>query len=397
MLGEQPTKLNGAQRAPYQLQMILLHGTGTHNKGAELMAVAILQHYRAMPHPPHFAVPPRFGTYRDRARYGLWTLLEERRLGRAKLATWLAHAAFRRKYGLASMDDIAAVLDASGFAFGDQHGPRPTQDMARNCRRWKRQGKKVVLLPQAFGPFSSHEIRTALRQLIEHCDLVFAREETSYQALAEVVGSDQRIRVAPDFTVSVEGQVPAGFQGDPSTAFVVPNQRMLDKTEAHTQAAYIPFFAKAIDGLAGAGLRPIVLLHAPEDAALVAPIAQAASARFDVLQIACPVQLKGVLGTARLVIGSRFHALVGALSQAVPTLACGWSHKYDQLMRQFDCPECLLQVTDGDRLPEKLAALLDPPQRERLVARLHAAGRRLKAQIDSMWSAVDHVLGIPAG
>lgn len=374
--------------------MILLHGTGTHNKGAELMAVAILQHYRAMAQPPEFAVPPQFGAYQDRAGYGLWTLAHARRWGRSKLALYLMNPALRRRYGVVREEDCQAVLDASGFAFGDQHGPRPTQDMAQNCRRWKRQGKKVVLLPQAFGPFSSHEIRTALRQLIEHCDLVFAREERSYQALGQVAGSDQRIRVAPDFTLSVEGQVPAGFQGDPLTAFVVPNQRMLDKTDARTQAAYIPFLAKVIDSVAAAGLRPIVLLHAPEDAALVAPIAQAASARFDVLQIACPVQLKGVLGTARLVIGSRFHALVGALSQAVPTLACGWSHKYDQLMQQFDCPECLLHVTDGDRLPEKLAALLDPPQRERLVARLQAAGRRLKAQIDSMWAAVDNVLGI---
>ncbi|MGQ9771109.1 MAG: polysaccharide pyruvyl transferase family protein [Thermogutta sp.] len=372
--------------------MILLHGTGTYNKGAELMAVAVLQHYRAMPQPPEFAVPPRFGSYRDRARYSLWTLLEERRFGRAKLITLFAHAPFRRKYGLASEKDITAVVDASGFAFGDQHGPRPTEDMARNCRRWKRQGKKLVLLPQAFGPFSSHEIRSALCELIEHCDLVFAREETSYQALVEVVGSDERIRVAPDFTVSLKGQIPDGFEADPSTAFVVPNQRMLDKTDAHTKATYIPSLAKAIDYLASAGLRPVVLLHAPEDAALVGPIAEAAATRFDVLQITCPLHLKGVLGTARLVIGSRFHALVGALSQAVPTLACGWSHKYNELMQQFDCPQCLVHVTNGDELREKVAALVDPAHREQLVTRLRAAGERLRAQINAMWAAVDAVL-----
>ncbi|MGQ9915766.1 MAG: polysaccharide pyruvyl transferase family protein, partial [Thermogutta sp.] len=371
-----------------------LHGTGTHNKGAELMAVAVLQHYRAMAQPPDFAVSPHFGSYQDRAGYGLWTLVHARRWGRSKLAFHLMNPALRRTYGVVREEDCESVLDASGFAFGDQHGPRPTLDMARNCRRWKRQGKKVVLLPQAFGPFSSHAIRAALRQLVEHCDLVFAREQTSYQALAEVVGSDDRIRVAPDFTLSVEGHLPAGFRGDSSTAFVVPNQRMLDKTDVRTQDAYIPFLAKAIDGLAVAGLRPIVLLHAPEDGALVAPIAQATPTRFDVLQIACPMQLKGVLATGRLVIGSRFHALVGALSQAVPALACGWSHKYLELMQAYGCPECVISATDAAELPARLAALADGPGRADLVARLRAAAQRQQAAVEAMWQRVDRTLGL---
>lgn len=113
--------------------------------------------------------------------------------------------------------------------------------------------------------------------------------------------------------------------------------------------------------------------------------------------MSCPVQLKGVLGTARPVVGSRFHALVGALSQGVPVLAIGWSHKYDELLRQFDCPECLLTVHVAAKLKDQLTTLVESPTREDLVARIQAAGQRLRSQIDAMWGEVDRVLGMTAG
>lgn len=372
--------------------MILLYGTGTYNKGAELMAVAVLEHFRARPNAPEFAVPAQFGAYPDRAQYGLWTLLEEHRLGRARLLASLAHRSFRRKYGLVAESDITAVVDASGFAFGDQHGLRPTLEMAAKCRRWKRQGKKIVLLPQAFGPFSSPEIRTACRQMVDHCDLVFAREQTSYRHLAEVAGKRPEIRVAPDFTTVVSGRLPEHFRPAENVAFIVPNQRMLDKTDGRTREHYIPSLSRAIEVSAAGGLQPVVLLHAPEDAPLATRLAETTRTPFDVLTVTSPVALKGILGTGRLVVGSRFHALVGALSQGVPALALGWSHKYQELLRDFDCPECMFSVDDLADLPTRIAALADGPARADLIQRLQRAADRHRTATQSMWQAVDAVL-----
>lgn len=372
--------------------MILLHGTGTHNKGAELMAVAVLQHYRRLPHPPEFAVPPQFGSYRDRAKYGLWTLMQERRWGRAKLVSLLAHPAFRRKYGLAVESDCTTVIDASGFAFGDQHGPRPTQQMARNCRRWKRQGKKIILLPQAFGPFTTPAIRTACRELVENCDLVFAREEESYRHLVDVVGERANIKMAPDFTPLVQGILPEGFQPRNGTVFVVPNMRMLDKTDRSLAERYIPFLAEAIKGVINHDLNASLLIHTPEDRALVEPIRNACAFEIDVVEESCPLRLKGILGTAYAVISSRFHALVGALSQNVPALAVGWSHKYEQLMREYGCPEAAVQVNDQNGLTATLGQILKEPTRSGIIDRIRQANDRIRQEIATMWSAVDQVL-----
>jgi colanic acid/amylovoran biosynthesis protein len=48
---------------------------------------------------------------------------------------------------------------------------------------------------------------------------------------------------------------------------------------------------------------------------------------------------RAVIGRCDYLVGSRFHALVFALSQAVPCTALGWSHKYGELMGLFDAAQ----------------------------------------------------------
>lgn len=304
----------------------------------------------------------------------------------------LAHASFRRKYGLASESDITAVIDASGFAFGDQHGPKPTETMAKSCRRWKSQGKKIILLPQAFGPFTSRRIRNACRIMTEHCDLIFAREEQSYQHLVEVGGQQAHIRIAPDFTAVVPGNLPDGWQPKDNTVFVVPNMRMLDKTERNTAERYIPFLADAIKAVLRNGLHAVILIHTPEDRDLVKPIQDICDFPLDVVEETCPLRLKGILGTAYAVLSSRFHALVGALSQDVPALALGWSHKYAQLMQDYGCPEAVAHVGDQVTLTRWLEAIVCEGTRKEIRERLNQRNQHLRTRVEEMWSAVDGVL-----
>lgn len=73
-------------------------------------------------------------------------------------------------------------------------------------------------------------------------------------------------------------------------------------------------------------------------------------------------------------------------------MACGWSHKYQELMRQYDCPECLLSVHDAAELPARIAHLADGPGRADLLARIRHAAERQRAATEAMWHAVDEVL-----
>jgi polysaccharide pyruvyl transferase WcaK-like protein len=48
-----------------------------------------------------------------------------------------------------------------------------------------------------------------------------------------------------------------------------------------------------------------------------------------------PGQLKAIIARAELFVGSRYHALLAALSMGVPSVAIGWNYKYDGLFSLF--------------------------------------------------------------
>jgi Polysaccharide pyruvyl transferase len=377
--------------------IIEVAGVSTRNKGAELMLIAIADHYAAAGGMIELAVDPWFGTYRERAGYGLRTKLVPTKLGRSSLAMRLMPAPFRLSYGLAAECDISAVLDASGFAFGDQLGPERTEAFARDVRRWKGQGKKVVLLPQALGPFETPRVRRAFTEVLQLADLIYARDRVSYGHCSMLGGASRQLRLAPDFTNLVAGELSPGFEFPQRAAYIVPNHRMIEKTPGEIASRYVHLLADCVCELRNHGLSPCVLLHDSDvDESLVSPLAALVDGPLQVLRESDPRRLKGILGTAHVVVGSRFHALVGALSQSVPSLGIGWSHKYQMLFEDYDCAECLLSgAADLEQLQGALARIIGEPARSQTIQRLKRAADAQKQKTRELWSDVDALVGAP--
>jgi len=375
--------------------IIEIAGVSTENKGAELMLQAILEHY-AGAEGVEFAVTRFFGSYPERARYGLRTKLDSFRFGRSRLAAALMPASFRRTFGLASETDIAAVIDASGFAFGDQLGAERVERFARDVTRWKQQGKPVVLLPQACGPFETPRVAGAMRQIVGQADRIYARDPVSLEHLRRLADAGERVRLAPDFTCAVEGGLPDGFEPAARRACIVPNHRMVEKTSSTERDQYIPFLCRCLQALEDRDLRPFVLLHDNNaDESLLPPLARAWGRPLPVVRESRPAMLKGILGTAHLVIGSRFHALVSALSQAVPSIAVGWSHKYEMLLADYECGDCLLSPGSTDaQIGAAIGRVSDETDRNLLIGRLRAAGTVVRERVGGMWQDIDAVVGV---
>ena len=47
-------------------------------------------------------------------------------------------------------------------------------------------------------------------------------------------------------------------------------------------------------------------------------------------------EMKYIVGQSDVLIASRFHSMVGALSMGVPTVVLGWSHKYHEILELFN-------------------------------------------------------------
>jgi len=307
---------------------------------------------------------------------------------RADLAK-LAPGKLREIYGLVLDRDVDVVIDAAGFAYSDQWGERSSRELAHSAARWRKQGTKVILMPQAFGPYTSTRIRKSIRNAVDNIDLVMPRERTSYEYLTDVTGERANIRQYPDFTNLIEGAVPDYFDRNQHGVCLVPNYRMVDKTTGSQSNAYLPFMARCAKHLKDRGANPFILVHeGANDRWLAEQISEGAGG-LPVLVEDDPLKIKGILGASVATIGSRFHGLVSALSQGVPSLGTGWSHKYQELFRDYGFPQGLVSVDDADsELAEKIDRLVDERANRELAESLQKESAHLKSRSEAMWGEV---------
>ncbi|MFP4481684.1 MAG: polysaccharide pyruvyl transferase family protein [Thermovirgaceae bacterium] len=362
------------------------------NRGAELMLRAILQRLRPEFPGACFVLAPWLGrdNKKKREELGLYKKIwfpskwgiQPGYLGN------LVPEKLRRIRGFVVHNEISVALDSSGFAYTDQMGEDKTLDMAKAAKRWGKLGTSVVLLPQAFGPFSSRKIRSAFRTIAENSEYIFPRDDVSYRYVTELAGESPRIIQVPDFTIGVRGVVPEIFPE--GRVAIVPNRHMIGKTSREESSRYVPFLVSCIRTLVSAGEKPFFLIH--EDKGDL-EIAEKINAEFDpglyIYQEEDPLRLKGTIGRCKGMIGSRFHGLVSALSQGIPAFAVGWSHKYEALYRDFNFREGMLSLDlEGRELEDRLKPLLDPCSGKELSVRLESAKEENMIKVEKMWELV---------
>ena len=290
--------------------------------------------------------------------------------------------------------DLDAVLDASGFAFGDQHPAERTINFAKEIEAHKKKGKKVILLPQALGPFEKPEIANAFARVMAASDLIFARDKVSYDYAIQAAGQSHTLKMAPDFTNLVK-PAPLNGQLTDNRACIVPNQRMIEKASNQSDAAaYVPLLAHCIREIDEVGLDPVILVHGKHDGYLVDKINAEVGRELPHIHENDPLEIKRILGGSRIVVASRFHALASALSQGVPCIATSWSHKYKMLFQDYECEELILPVSASGAQVKEAVQRVTGSQRDDLLRRIRESMVRLEAKTEDMWSAVDSMLGL---
>jgi colanic acid/amylovoran biosynthesis protein len=373
--------------------MIEVRKAGFLNKGAELMLLSALDRIRSEMPEANLAMAPdlRTAPYIKRAQLGLYQKVWFQRFR----VQWgflggLVPRGIREFFGLVLDPEIDVVLDASGFSYSDQIGLSSTLATARAVKRWKRRGTRVILLPQAFGPFNDRQIRDSMRCIAENADLVFARDEVSYGHLVDIAGESDRIRISPDFTCLLDGVELEKYDRLRQKFCLIPNHRMIEKTSGRDASAYASFLGRCCRYLHARDEMPFFLIHEGDrDIEIARRIISEAGLEMEIVTEDDPFLIKGILGRCRGVIGSRFHGLVSSLSQGVPALAAGWSHKYEMLFRDYGFTEGMLDVTASDQeIERKIDLIVDPRSRRTLSADLLKEAKRQKELTLTMWESV---------
>lgn len=176
--------------------IIEIRKAGFVNKGAELMLYAVLEKMRERYPEAKFAMAPSVSTasapFQKRMELGFYQKAQLWRKGfQFGVFANLIPAKIRDMYGIVLNSEVDIVIDAAGFSYSDQWGVGSSLELSDSCKRWKRNGAKVILMPQAFGPFATPKIKKAIQNVADNVDLIFARERISYEHLVGVTGRCQ--------------------------------------------------------------------------------------------------------------------------------------------------------------------------------------------------------------
>jgi colanic acid/amylovoran biosynthesis protein len=378
--------------------LIEIRKAGFTNKGAELMLHAIIQQIKNRYPDSQLVITPNGSkgsvSYLKAAKLGfrLKTFFWKFGIQWGDLAALLPHK-LRERYGLILDREVHIVIDAAGFAYTDQWGGHTSKELARSSKRWVKRGTKLILMPQAFGPFNVHTSAKDVRTFVDNASLVYARDEDSHNYLISITGERPHLKICPDFTNLVEGQLPNNFKLGSGSVAIIPNCRMIDKTTQAESRAYLPFMIHCTQYIQNHGLEPFVLVHEGEGDYQLAKEISDQCGGIPVVREVDPIYIKGIIGGCTATIGSRFHGLVSSLSQGVPSLATGWSHKYQRLFQDYDFPEGILSVLDDkneiDRKIDLLVQTAQDPQRRKAFTERSEV---LKDNARVMWKEVFQVI-----
>lgn len=364
---------------------VLIYGVNSQNKGAQLLLAASAKRLIDMGHVP--VVSARDVSREARRSSGAVGMFSVERLGQLRsLGLDSLPRSLAGRLPVSGDAGFDYVLDASGYSLTDAWGLAPVNSRCSRLGRWAGRGTGFAMLPQAFGPFSSPEMRTGVSKILSHADRVWARDQASFDYVTQLGSEGPIVSVAPDITITHN----VGRPGAAATGSVVlvPNWNLATRSGEDGERTYLTALAEIASVLISRGQPVLGMSHeGKRDFDLISAVAE----RVPGMQIVAPTtgtEAKAVLAGADVVIAGRYHALVSALSSGVPVIAHSWSHKYASLMEDF-------QVVDGLADPLVAAATLDRVaalniEAER--ARLAAVKPQVAARVDAVWGEVAELL-----
>lgn len=377
-----------------------LRGVEFHNKGAELMLQAIVQKVLSKDPEAKFVMAKKYGaSIRQIRNAGFFVKLNFKKFGinTEKLGE-LMPKFIRRRMGFILEREVDVILEGSGFAYGDFFGhEKAASKMTNHFPKWKSYGIKIVMLPQAFGPFTDNKLKERMIDIIKNSDIIFARDSYSYDYLTKLYSNANKVFLKPDFTNLVTGKRYEKIDDNNKFIAIIPNNKLLESGVFVNRDAYLEVLYKIVRGIQEADYEPLFLIHEGErDLFLAQDVNKKYTLNVDIIKEEDPLLVKGIIGQVKGLVTSRFHGLVSGLSQSVPSLCIGWSHKYKALLEDYNFSEGLIDKEDmvsDHRLSEKLDIILGDGSRKVVINKLKESSGVQKARSEEMWDHVFKVIG----
>ena len=248
---------------------------------------------------------------------------------------------------------------------------------------------KNIFLPQAFGPVKKKGTIGVLTVLNRYANALFAREQVSYNYLKDSGVVDMRkVKIYPDFTSLVDGVFPVKYEHLKGGICIIPNMQMIKKGMI-TYDSYISLLsAIALEGKKSG--HPVYLLNheGTKDVDLCMRCKESVGGEIETVVNLNGLQVKGLISTAYIVVTSRFHGLASALNTCVPSLATSWSHKYEELFKDYNLENFVLPLDNTDVAVKRVKELLEESKNNQIREHLERQIPQIREKTREMWKDI---------
>lgn len=234
----------------------------------------------------------------------------------------------------------------SGDSFADIYGFERHLTMCLVHEFARQAGTPVVMAPQTIGPF--HDLRSKLlaRRTLRRSDYVVSRDPVSTE-VAKRLGREVD-RTTADLVFGID---PPSV-GDRRDVLLNVSGLLWHKNPHVDAASYRTLVANLVERLRAEGRDVALLAHVLDSSVSdndVIAIRDLASGLPDDVEIVVPKDLddvRSIIAGSRVVIGSRMHACLNALSVGVPAVPLAYSRKFAPLLESVGWTELFDLRTD---------------------------------------------------
>lgn len=376
---------------------IVLNGVETNNKGAELMLYAILQEIEnRFPNATVFLPDNNILQGHDYIK----TKLDFRPLPHSRIYNFLQKIHFPgilRRIKLPSiwatdfriLSNIDYFIDASGYSLTDKWEIKEPTFNAWHHRlqKYAHQGTRIIFLPQAIGPAEKHWTKKLIGLISSYSSIIFPRDKQSFNYYVQAGGNPDKAFVTTDFTSLIDGEVPSKYKNLKGKVAIIPNIQMINQG-ATTLDSYLELMKNMVQIIRNSGYDCYLLNHENRvDEELCYRIKNKIG-NIEVATGLNALEVKGLISTSYLCITSRFHGLASSLNSCVPCLATSWSHKYEELYRDYGLSSGIIDLKDEKTALEKIQKFLNPKNNESIRLHLNKMKEPLRESTKKMWNRV---------
>ena len=261
------------------------------------------------------------------------------------------------------LEEADLVVDLYGICFCDNLEKRKYSYLSMRARKLKFQpilhlakkmGKTVIKNTASFGPMATEYNKKSAQYSAKNVyDVLCAREVQSKIALRHVLGDKWEVLLSPD----TANLMPFSVQLRKNRVGISASHQIVKQWKS--AEGYVECIVQLGKVIHEMGAEIVIIPNeydptkADNDVAVCKTIQEALAAEgvpseiLDVLHMTS-TQLKNEIAACEVVVASRYHTCVAALSSGTPVLVLGWHYKYQELLSLYSQNRWLINQDECD-------------------------------------------------